>query len=755
MEELLSSQIPQNIMQDSSNKSDFVNYDYNQKLFKNNDAKLFQVQKCNFKENIRKNSMQQNMSKINREIIQQHLQYYQKISKKEEQQFSQSKNKCQSTLDNIQIVISQTSISQSICALSISSEISILNSEIQKLKNNNNLTNNQKQYYIHKYQQQLFSKLKDQDQGKQIPHIKQIIEASNPELILYVLKEQLLRDQNRELLLTSKEYSFGFDSILGAYGQDQTCLKVRNTNLDFDQIVNDKQILKQHLLEFTQKLSNSLNVPIDQIEILGVSKGSFEISFQITGKNIEDIQQEIKSNKAASQFLNEYCNGKVEYVQYFNQASWDAYNSAKSNLGMTLSSDDFNPSYNMSWDGFHEKEQRGPPDHKYDYYFPIGCYGFGLNVKKYGYNQDWLKKDGNPNEWRIMYHGTKNFCVNSIIKNNLQPGQANYCKDFDCIDEFGKTVKLGVGIYFSNDFHVCINDGYSSYTQIGNKQFAVIFMSRVNPKKIRQAGDFMKKNNYFLINESKDVRPYRVLLYEKTTNVQQQKQKNQFRINFQITGINMNEILQQIKNNPNALKFLNEYCKGKLEYVKYFDQANVNGDLTSDDFNPSCNKFWEGYPKKVQRGPPGRAYDYYFPIGCQGFGLNVKKYGDNQDWLKKDGNPNEWRIMYHGTKLHFVNEIIKNNLKPGSGQNYTDNICKDEFGNNVKVGNGIYFSDKIDVCLSYAPYIEICGKQLAVIFMTRVNPKKIRQSEGMKCNIFVVNNSEDVRPYRILLYEKK
>ncbi|CAD8203396.1 unnamed protein product [Paramecium octaurelia] len=208
-------------------------------------------------------------------------------------------------------------VSQFIRAKSIQQQIKILSQEIQKLDNINNITNEQKQYYKDLYQQQLFVKLKEQGETKSIPHVRQNIEASNYELMLYVLKEQLLRDQNRELLITTKQYSIGFSSIAGAFAQDQYYLKVRNTNLDFDKIVNDKQLLKQHLLEFKKKLSNSLNITSDQVEILGVSKGSFEIYFKIQGNNTDVIQQQIQNNMYAQKFLQEYSNGKIEYLQYF------------------------------------------------------------------------------------------------------------------------------------------------------------------------------------------------------------------------------------------------------------------------------------------------------------------------------------------------------------------------------------------------------------------------------------------------------
>ncbi|CAD8195882.1 unnamed protein product [Paramecium pentaurelia] len=415
-----------------------------------------------------------------------------------------------SAKQHLQSVLKQTQIQEQILTQSIQKQIEMLNQEIYQLDNNNNLTNNQIQYYKNQYQQQLIQKLKDLGQAKSIPEIKQ---NNEDKILIYVLIESLLRDQNRELLITSQQYSFGFDSIIGAYGSDQSCLKVSYKNLDFDKIMNDNLLFEEHLLEFQQKLSISLNISIDQIEILGVSKERFEISFQIIRSNHEEIQQQINNSPNTQKFLNEYCNGQIEHVAYFDQARAVVGDLKKGCSGVALSFEDFNPQFNMSWDNFNEKEQRGPPYHRYDYYFPRGCYGFGLKIKNYK-NNDWLKMDGNVNEWRILYHGTKNFAVNSNIENNLVSGSRQVYAADQCMDEFGNEVKVGTGIYFSDQYTVCIEDGFAEYIQLGNKLFALIFMSRVNPKKIRQS-ERMKKKNYFVVNNSEDVRPYRILFHQK------------------------------------------------------------------------------------------------------------------------------------------------------------------------------------------------------------------------------------------------
>ena len=57
-----------------------------------------------------------------------------------------------------------------------------------------------------------------------------------------------------------------------------------------------------------------------------------------------------------------------------------------------FSYDIFDFKHNMKWGLDHEKTQkRGPPDWKYDYYFPLGWKGYALNVlSKYENNAKWI-----------------------------------------------------------------------------------------------------------------------------------------------------------------------------------------------------------------------------------------------------------------------------------------------------------------------------------------------------------------------------
>ncbi|CAK66724.1 unnamed protein product (macronuclear) [Paramecium tetraurelia] len=98
-------------------------------------------------------------------------------------------------IQHLLLVCQQIYLQQEIRSKSVEEQIDILNKELKQLDNNKNLTNNQKQYLQHQYQQQLITKLKDYGKTKSIPHVNQNIDVSNPELALFVLKESLLRDK--------------------------------------------------------------------------------------------------------------------------------------------------------------------------------------------------------------------------------------------------------------------------------------------------------------------------------------------------------------------------------------------------------------------------------------------------------------------------------------------------------------------------------------------------------------------------------
>ena len=157
-------------------------------------------------------------------------------------------------------------------------------------------------------------------------------------------------------------------------------------------------------------------------------------------------------------------------------------------------------------------EQRGGMP----YHPPLGWIGFGLNViNKYDYgNNDWLACDGRIGEWCVGYHGigrnqssdeVRNMIL-SILKNNLQPGQAQACKNQ--LDINHRPNRVGIGVYCSPKQNVL--EDYAGYIVIRNKKYKVGIMVRCKQDKIRIPQGH--KDYWVLDGSFEQLRPYRLLI---------------------------------------------------------------------------------------------------------------------------------------------------------------------------------------------------------------------------------------------------
>ena len=157
---------------------------------------------------------------------------------------------------------------------------------------------------------------------------------------------------------------------------------------------------------------------------------------------------------------------------------------------------------------------------------PYEWYGYGLKVlNNYdNMNNDWLACDNNPDEWAVAYHGVggkngkfgtvfKN--VKSIVKNNLIPGIRQMYEKEDNIrlwTIFQGYRKCGRGVYLTPIIEEA--EKYAETEYFLGKAFKLIMMCRVNPKKIREP-DRGNENPFWILNgNSKEIRPYRILIKE-------------------------------------------------------------------------------------------------------------------------------------------------------------------------------------------------------------------------------------------------
>ena len=145
--------------------------------------------------------------------------------------------------------------------------------------------------------------------------------------------------------------------------------------------------------------------------------------------------------------------------------------------------------------------------------------------------------------------------------------------------------------------------------------------------------------------------------------------------------------------------------------------------------------------------PPEKSWKVY--------NLNVygKFDGGNNDWTNYNGN-NEWAKAYrvakdYNTLTHFYN-VGKMQLC----LNYEDDKHK---GN--KIGYGIYFSNDYRYFDSYSDYdcyeyfTEKIKKKYKIGFISRVKVEKIRCSDQVKNNWILNGNTDEIRPYSVLIKE--
>ena len=111
----------------------------------------------------------------------------------------------------------------------------------------------------------------------------------------------------------------------------------------------------------------------------------------------------------------------------------------------------------------------------------------------------------------------------------------------------------------------------------------------------------------------------------------------------------------------------------------------------------------------------------------------------------------EWCVAYHGIGMNkqIIRFIIYSGFRMGNNQRCEHEKDLRHLGN--ECGKGIYCTSDAEYAENYTSKIEINGENYKFLLMLRVNPKKIRQPESLP-KMYILNpNSDEIRPYRILL----
>ena len=205
--------------------------------------------------------------------------------------------------------------------------------------------------------------------------------------------------------------------------------------------------------------------------------------------------------------------------------------------------------------------------------------------------------------------------------------------------------------------------------------------------------------------------------------------------------------------------------QGKFNIEKINEKPLLEAlQISSNILDPEGNRS-SGWGVNETRG--GEAY--IPPLNdWKGYGLKVSGLYDNgnNNWLNYNNNKGEFAIAYMGINNFLgetdkmisnlndysqsIKKLIKNRLYRG------DDNCRNKGAFSFlfdykKCGDGVCLFQNPEYAENSAGIINVCGYQIKVILMCRVNPKKIRQPVNFR-DCWILNPTPDeIRPYRILI----
>ena len=205
--------------------------------------------------------------------------------------------------------------------------------------------------------------------------------------------------------------------------------------------------------------------------------------------------------------------------------------------------------------------------------------------------------------------------------------------------------------------------------------------------------------------------------------------------------------------------------QGKFNIEKIEEKSLLETlQISSNIFDPKGNRF-SGWGINETRG----GENYIPPLNnWRGFGIKVSGMYDNgnDDWLNYENKKGEFAIAYMGINNYLgetkemishiqeystdIKNLIKNKLYRNDSNSRNNGIFSFLF-KYKKCGDGVCLFQNPEYAENSAGIINVCGYQIKVILMCRVNPEKIRQPENFE-DCWILNPTPDeIRPYRILI----
>ena len=205
--------------------------------------------------------------------------------------------------------------------------------------------------------------------------------------------------------------------------------------------------------------------------------------------------------------------------------------------------------------------------------------------------------------------------------------------------------------------------------------------------------------------------------------------------------------------------------QGKFNIEKVEEKSLLETlQISSNILEPEGNRT-SGWGKNETRG----GEKYIPPVNnWKGYGLKVRGLYDkgNDEWLNYENKKGEFAIAYMGIN-NYLGDSSKMISHITDYSSNSENLIKNKLYRNdkncrnngffsflysyKKCGDGVCLFQNPEFAENSAGIIDVCGYQIKVILMCRVNPQKIRQPENFK-DCWILNPTPDeIRPYRILI----
>ncbi|CAB4386865.1 hypothetical protein RhiirA5_492520 [Rhizophagus irregularis] len=134
--------------------------------------------------------------------------------------------------------------------------------------------------------------------------------------------------------------------------------------------------------------------------------------------------------------------------------------------------------------------------------------------------------------------------------------------------------------------------------------------------------------------------------------------------------------------------------------------------------------------------------EYKRPYGWKRIALNVKKYGNDDEWLGSVGfSSKEWPVSYHGTDKNFANSIANEGYLLSKGVNFY-------------YGKGIYSTPEVGIAEGYSSIFYHEGCNWKVVFQNRVNPEGLKKADPAgdgKYSYWITPDEKNIRPYGLCM----